>query len=678
MADPTQQGPLTQVSPAASMTPIAAAGNSFLQGMLQNTLANSQAKQDYIKQQQDAYSNDMDQYSKMVDQSRDPNSSINQAGLWGSIAKGAAMLPQTAGNIGAQLANMGAGAAQFVQSKQQGDLENQQKLTKTREDNLRTAEAHDQQAQLMRSMQAQQGKLIHITDDAGNTYLSNNVTGAREVIPTTHAKEWNTAMADGLKVAIAEDAQDKGARQLQYARDYMANIPGGIVAAPGQVTTPGASQVVSVNSQTPANPAQSAQVTPQAQKDVGTPLTDGTSITTPQDTMAHLDKILSPQDLATVNRLFKRIQANPSAAENDTKTLQGILDKYTGSGASLTTADAADTSGLAPPEQSYIKPGEALSSAQTIDPVGNTPVTTPAGWASVAKMGDNITPIAAAKARAVAAETQAKLDVTKANATPSVLPPGQDEEQYIQNAAARFNIVGALPTNIGRGAQGAAITQRILQEAARQNATSGMTPDQRAIQQVTAKKTISSYTGDGKDAAQIQSANIGLNHLDTLKQLADAQHQGDWPRRNGLFNAIGAELGQSAPTNMQGAIMMVAPEISKAVVGSGSGGVEDRKQATDVLETMAKGSPEQVSGQVATLQDLFGGRLIEKQRAYERGTGLHDFATPAFLSPAAQRILAEKQARQVASSPSPVSTPSAASMPDDIAALLKKHGGSKP
>lgn len=158
-----------------------------------------------------------------------------------------------------------------------------------------------------------------------------------------------------------------------------------------------------------------------------------------------------------------------------------------------------------------------------------------------------------------------------------------------------------------------------------------------------ARQTAAKAFSTGKDGQAVQSANTALNHLDTLKQLADAQGNGNIPLFNQLANKISAGTGQAAPTNLQGAITMVGPEISKAVVGAGGTG-GDREKVDAALKAIANGSPAQASGQVATMQDLFGGRLTEAQRTYNRTTGRNDFSQ-TFLSPAAQATLAARQAQ---------------------------------
>lgn len=170
--------------------------------------------------------------------------------------------------------------------------------------------------------------------------------------------------------------------------------------------------------------------------------------------------------------------------------------------------------------------------------------------------------------------------------------------------------------------------------------------------------------GSGPQGQQIQSGNTALNHIATLKELAQAQANGNTPLFNQLANRFAAETGQAAPTNLKAAITMVGPEISKAVIGAG-GGVSDREKVDSALSAVVKGSPAQAAGTFGTLEDLFGGRLQEQARTYSRTTGRKDFSD-AFLSPAAQAALTKRGGAPGA--------PAAMAHPPEITDLLNKYG----
>lgn len=171
----------------------------------------------------------------------------------------------------------------------------------------------------------------------------------------------------------------------------------------------------------------------------------------------------------------------------------------------------------------------------------------------------------------------------------------------------------------------------------------------------------------GTQGLAVQAANTGLNHLDTIEQLAKAQKNGDTRLFNTIANKIARETGAAAPTNLASAITMVAPEISKMVIGA-AGGQEER--ATFAKNFSPSFSPEQAIGGIHTIRELLGGRLSESERTYKRTTGRDDFNT-GMLSPAAQKVLGAAYGNTGASTPSQT----AAGAPSDIDALLKKYGG---
>lgn len=145
--------------------------------------------------------------------------------------------------------------------------------------------------------------------------------------------------------------------------------------------------------------------------------------------------------------------------------------------------------------------------------------------------------------------------------------------------------------------------------------------------------------GTGKDGQAVQSANTALNHLVTIRELAEAQKSGDMRAFNKAARALGAQFGQAEPTNLSAALVMVAPEISKAVIGAGGTGHE-RDQAQQALNP--NGSPDQIIGATRTMEELFGGRLTEAKRTYVRTTKLSDF-DETMLSPAARAVLAKQE-----------------------------------
>lgn len=220
-------------------------------------------------------------------------------------------------------------------------------------------------------------------------------------------------------------------------------------------------------------------------------------------------------------------------------------------------------------------------------------------------------------------------DAANANFTP----------EAIDNAAKRYNFDGTLPP-MGMGKTGAAGRTAILNRAAELAAGVDGT-DQRSNQYgnkadaAARAASVRAYSASGKEGQAIQSTNTGLNHLETIEQLAAAQKNGNTPLFNSIANRLAAETGQPAPTSLAAAITMVAPEVSKAVIGA-AGGQEERAQFAKNFNP--NGSPQQTLQGIGVIKDLMGGRLTEAQRTYERTTGKKDFRD-TMLSPAAQRVL---------------------------------------
>lgn len=209
----------------------------------------------------------------------------------------------------------------------------------------------------------------------------------------------------------------------------------------------------------------------------------------------------------------------------------------------------------------------------------------------------------------------------------------------ITNAAARYNLDGTLPP-MGMGKTGSAGRAAILNKAAELKA--GIDPEQQRRDQLGNKGDVAArnaslkdYSSSGKSGQAIQATNTGLDHLETIEQLSLAQKNGNARLWNTLANRLAAETGGAAPTNLQAAISMVAPEVSKAVIGA-AGGQEER--ATFAKNFNPNGSPDQTLQGIGVIKDLMGGRLTESQRTYERTVGKKDFRE-TMLSPAAQRVL---------------------------------------
>jgi hypothetical protein len=197
-----------------------------------------------------------------------------------------------------------------------------------------------------------------------------------------------------------------------------------------------------------------------------------------------------------------------------------------------------------------------------------------------------------------------------------------------------------------------------------------LNPDYDAAQYAPRQSALRSFAPGGKDSANIESINTGMNHLVTLRELAQAQKNGDVKAWNKIANAWAAQTGQAAPTNLRIASEMIAPEVVKAVAGVGATG-EERSHMAEALTGKGTYAPDQILGGISTAQELFAGRLKEKKRSYERGTKLNDFED-SFLSPASRELLSPAPAKPTVKPTKDL--PKKAGNPSDIDYLLNKYG----
>jgi hypothetical protein len=148
--------------------------------------------------------------------------------------------------------------------------------------------------------------------------------------------------------------------------------------------------------------------------------------------------------------------------------------------------------------------------------------------------------------------------------------------------------------------------------------------------------------GTGPLGNQTRSFSVGLYHLETLQELADALKNGDINTFNAIANKWGAETGQAAPTNFNTARQIIGAEVVKAIVGAGGGGVQERLEAANHISTSL--SPEQMAGAIKTTEDLMVGQLKGLKSQYERTTKNSDFED-TFLSPEARDLFQNSTAK---------------------------------
>lgn len=159
-------------------------------------------------------------------------------------------------------------------------------------------------------------------------------------------------------------------------------------------------------------------------------------------------------------------------------------------------------------------------------------------------------------------------------------------------------------------------------------------PDYNAQNYQASQRAYNAFTS-GAQGNAIRSFSVAMSHLDTLQKLADALKNGDAQLINKFSNAYKEQTGQVAPTNFEAAKQIVADEVVKAIVGSGSGALGDREEAAKTIRSQS--SPAQLAGTIGTYKELMAGQLSGLKRQYEQSTYRKDF--DRFLSDEAKTQL---------------------------------------
>lgn len=166
-----------------------------------------------------------------------------------------------------------------------------------------------------------------------------------------------------------------------------------------------------------------------------------------------------------------------------------------------------------------------------------------------------------------------------------------------------------------------------------------------------AKKGAAQKFTYGDQGNQLRSNATATEHLDQLEQLAGALNNGDIRVINQIGNAFGIQAG-TPPAQVFNAVRhIVGQEVVKSIV-AGGGGEGERKDAADAFDSSS--SPQQFLQTKAAVKNIMKAQadnLMEQRRA----AGLPDSTLPHY-----------GHAGGATAAPSGV--------PDDIAAILAKHG----
>lgn len=127
-------------------------------------------------------------------------------------------------------------------------------------------------------------------------------------------------------------------------------------------------------------------------------------------------------------------------------------------------------------------------------------------------------------------------------------------------------------------------------------------------------KTESDFAPGGKIGQQLTFTDTALAHLDTLSKAGAALKSGNLQILNQIANGLGLQTGASAPAVYDAINAMVAPEVTKAVVGS-AGGVGERQEMGGHFGRNQ--SDAQREGSIGAAIGLLGARYHKQAQAYE-------------------------------------------------------------
>lgn len=196
--------------------------------------------------------------------------------------------------------------------------------------------------------------------------------------------------------------------------------------------------------------------------------------------------------------------------------------------------------------------------------------------------------------------------------------------QAVQDAAERYLQTGQFPPSMGRGVQGNADRNAILEEANRLATDRGINPAElpQKWQQFKAQQVAIQRFTSGPQGNTIRSFNVLVDHLDTLTDAADALKNGNMRIFNRAAQTWAANTGGTAPTNFDGVKALVGDEIVKAVVGS-AGALADREEVKKDLDRAS--SPKQLAELIDHYKRLALGQLRGLRKQYETSTGQKNF-----------------------------------------------------
>jgi len=134
------------------------------------------------------------------------------------------------------------------------------------------------------------------------------------------------------------------------------------------------------------------------------------------------------------------------------------------------------------------------------------------------------------------------------------------------------------------------------------------------------RETIRSYSGGGKDAQNIQSFNMAIDHASKLWDSAQDLHNfgGALTPLNPIKRVMQTAGGDPRYRVFNENVQALSEELTRAFRGTG-GNVDDIKNWKEAFNSA--GSPEQIRASIQKAMDLLQGRIAVKREDYDRAMG---------------------------------------------------------
>lgn len=212
--------------------------------------------------------------------------------------------------------------------------------------------------------------------------------------------------------------------------------------------------------------------------------------------------------------------------------------------------------------------------------------------------------------RAVEETAKRKVDIETAFLGKGASNP--EVKDMIEEAAHRYVVDGSLPPNLGRGAQGAALTASILSRAAQINKENGTRPDQARLDQIANRASSSALNQLTKQEAMVGAFERNFNrNADLLLQQSDKTDRTGTPLVNRWIMAGKKSIeGDPDVSKLDLAVKSVVNEYTKIISGSmGNSAMAEGeiKKVNDLLNSAQ--TPEQIKEIVGFMKKETANRM---------------------------------------------------------------------